>query len=257
MGQYLLTLVPDIAYERQHQGEVAELFINAGDKGGFTGVAIYSIPGLDLIVRANRYTNGIKDWGVHMSGNIKDLNEKVFWLKSILRPFKLLRCPDIQSRGMGEDIIIEWIKSGKTVVKSGNDWLFTDLDRSQFIMMDSDKDGEPDTIVIGPENGGGENTEPTPDPDPMIVGVDHTPGTTYNTDHTTDHFVVVYARGYDEEKKQYYYNYIETGRKKENENEAFSHSNRLYYDSNKKSYEGIKWDGKKKYSLVQIRTNLK
>ena len=52
LGQFLLTLVPDIAYERQHQGEVADLFINAGDKGGFTGVAIYSIPGLDLIVRA-------------------------------------------------------------------------------------------------------------------------------------------------------------------------------------------------------------
>ena len=67
---------------------------------------------------------------------------------------------------MGEDIILKWINAGKPVVKNGNDWLFTDLDGSQFIMMDSDKDGEPDTIVIGPENGGGENTEPTPDPDP-------------------------------------------------------------------------------------------
>lgn len=376
LGQFLLTLVPEIAYERQHQGEVAELFINAGDKGGFTGVAIYSIPGLDLIVRANRYTNGIKDWGVHMSGNIKDLNEKVFWLKSILRPFKLLRCPDIQSRGMGEDIIIEWIKSGKTVVKSGNDWLFTDLDGSQFIMMDSDKDGEPDTIVIGPENGGGENTEPTPDPDPedgndlpkrcercgligcngncvtpggggsggdkgnnentilknvklkfdvskypgyvsgvrdckgvsnelmkdflgvdgnieieriqlykeeggklqlvhpdaakivfdelnrhldagrpMIVGVDHTPGTTYNTDHTTDHFVVVYARGYDEEKKQYYYNYIETGRYKESASKAYEDKWRLYYNPNDKSFKGKSYRDKKNYQIVQIRTN--
>lgn len=78
MGQYLLTLVPDIEYGRQHQGEVADLFINAGDKGGFSGVAIYSIPGLDLIVRANRYTNGTKTRGVHLSGDKKEMEEKIF-----------------------------------------------------------------------------------------------------------------------------------------------------------------------------------
>ena len=166
LGQFLLTLIPDIAYERQHQGEVADLFINAGNKGGFTGVAIYSIPGIDLIVRANRYTNGIKTRGVHMSGNKKDLKENVFWLKAILRPFKLIRCSSVQSRGAGEDMIMEWVKQVNTVEKIGDCWVFSDENGEQFRMEDSDGDGEPDSIVILPENGNGENTEPTPDPDP-------------------------------------------------------------------------------------------
>ena len=165
LGQYLLTLVPTVEYDRNHQGEVADLFINAGDKGCFSGVAIYSIPGVDLIVRANRYTNGVKDRGVHMSGTKKEMDEKVFWLKSILRPFQLIRCPDAQSRGMGEDLIIQWIMQGKTVVKVGDDWIFSDENGEQFRLMDCDGDGEPDALVILPENGGGGNSVPDPDPD--------------------------------------------------------------------------------------------
>ena len=90
---------------------------------------------------------------------------------------------------------------------------------------------------------------------PMIVGVDHTPGTTYNTDHTTDHFVVVYARGYDEENKQYNYNYIETGRYKESASKAYEDKWRLYYNPNDKSFKGKSYRDKKNYHIVQIRTN--
>ena len=90
---------------------------------------------------------------------------------------------------------------------------------------------------------------------PMIVGVDHTPGTTYNTDLTTDHFVVVYARGYDEAKKQYYYNYIETGRYKVSASKAYEDQWRLYYNPSDKSFKGKSYNEKRNYQIVQIRTN--
>ena len=148
MGQYLLTLVPDIAYERQHQGEVADLFINAGDKGGFTGVAIYSIPGLDLIVRANRYINGIKEKGIFMSGTEKDMKDKVFWLKSIMRPFQLFRNPNIQSRTVaGEAEILQWAMTPGCRVEQTGFYYFL-INSTGFVaheMLDVDGDGTPDT----------------------------------------------------------------------------------------------------------------
>lgn len=92
---------------------------------------------------------------------------------------------------------------------------------------------------------------------PIIVGVDHTtPTKAKNTDKTTDHFVVIYARGYDEEKKQYYYNYIETGRYKVSASKAYEDQWRLYYNPSDNSFKGISYrtdiDG---YQIVQIRTN--
>ena len=148
IGQYLLTLVPDIEYERQHQGKVADLFINAGDKGGFSGVVIYSIPGLDLIVRVNRYTTGIKTKGIYLSGDKKEMKEKIFRLKSILRPFQLYRMPDAQSRTVaGEAEILQWaMRPGCRVEQAGYSYyLMDELGRLQHIMLDTDKDGTPDT----------------------------------------------------------------------------------------------------------------
>ena len=86
----------------------------------------------------------------------------------------------------------------------------------------------------------------------MIVGVDHTPGTTYNTVLTTDHFVVVYARGYDEVKRQYYYNYIETGRSQESASKAYEDKWRLYYNPSDKSFKGKSYNAKRNYQIVQI-----
>ena len=92
---------------------------------------------------------------------------------------------------------------------------------------------------------------------PIIVGVNHTsnyhPG---NNDETTDHFIVITGRGFDSDREQYYYNYVETARGVGRGNEATSDNNRLYYDS----YTGMfinpnGFCGKEGYSLTQIRPN--
>lgn len=92
---------------------------------------------------------------------------------------------------------------------------------------------------------------------PIIVGVDHTLGKTYNADKTTDHWIVIIGRGYDDSRGQYYYNYVETGKGAGNGVGATSDSNRLYYDS---SADIFKTDnraaqGGRTYTLTQIRPN--
>lgn len=87
---------------------------------------------------------------------------------------------------------------------------------------------------------------------PLLIGVNHKQGSP-NADKTTDHFVVITGRGYDETKQQYYYNYIETGRSKDQANAATSGSNRLYYDEQKGTFSGEKWNKTAIYNIAQIR----
>ena len=87
---------------------------------------------------------------------------------------------------------------------------------------------------------------------PLLVGLDYKRGKSPNSDGTTDHFVVITGRGYDETKQQYYYNYIETGRSKNQANAAASNSNRLYYDEQKGTFTGEKWTKKETYNLFRL-----
>ena len=75
-----------------------------------------------------------------------------------------------------------------------------------------------------------------------------------NTDETTDHFVVINGRGYDENKGQYYFNFIDTGYGKYYVQTAFSDNNRLYYNPKENSFKSYNNDDVE-YILVQIRPN--
>lgn len=186
LGQYILTLIPDKDYEDKYKKRICDRFINCKDKADFTGIAIYTIPNLDLIIRANHYTNGVKDQGVYLPGNKKLLNKKVAAVRSLLKNLIMKRKVTIATRSYGEDdwlwddddwlwdddddddeieyndwdktIIDEWENNGGTVVEIGDSWLFVDENGDWFAMEDSDGNGYPDSVIITPD--------PDPDPDP-------------------------------------------------------------------------------------------
>lgn len=89
---------------------------------------------------------------------------------------------------------------------------------------------------------------------PIVVGVNHTIGRAIN-EGTTDHWIVVTGREYDEKLSQYYYIYIETGRN-DAEKGCNTTANRLYYDE--KNYTFKDKDGGNKhliYDVTQVRPN--
>jgi len=90
---------------------------------------------------------------------------------------------------------------------------------------------------------------------PIEVGVDYEEGHPGNSDKTTDHFVVIIGRGYDGEKKEYYFNYIETGRSINQRDAATSDKLRLYYDPNKGTFRDSSAKGGRGYTVTQIRPN--
>ena len=167
LGQYILTLIPDRSYHARYKKEVGERFINCADKGRFSGIAIYTIPHLDIVIRANRYVNGVKTRGVFLPNKNQTLKQKLKVLESILKGTVLKRRAVYSTRSFGEDDWDFGIEN-EDFWAVGDD-LFYDPDNDSWF-IDFDGDGYPDSAYI-PEfevtpDDPWEDPFPDPDPDP-------------------------------------------------------------------------------------------
>ncbi|MEY8685748.1 hypothetical protein AB9N12_06260 [Bacteroides sp. AN502(2024)] len=187
LGQYILTLIPDKEYERKNKDQVCDKFINCADKGTFTGVAIYSMPQTDLIIRANRYENGIKKKGASLLDKSKTPQERIATIKSILGGIHLKRSTSIKTRSFEDDYNYNddydnnyddsdnWQYDDYWVVGDG---LYYDPNNDQFL-VDYDGDGNPESVWL-PEV---DVTPNEPDPDPFP---EPDPDPDDNTDDSND-----------------------------------------------------------------------
>jgi RHS repeat-associated protein len=87
---------------------------------------------------------------------------------------------------------------------------------------------------------------------PVMVGVNHTLGKGQSDGESADHFVVITGRSYDEDKKQYYFNFYEVGTK--DEGKGTSDSNRLYVNDNN-TITGTNYAGKRQFTVTDVRKN--
>lgn len=90
---------------------------------------------------------------------------------------------------------------------------------------------------------------------PIIVGVNHTLGNTYN-EGATDHFVVIYGKGFDESVNKQFYTYYEVG-KTDLEHVYNDDLNRFYYDDKTYNLYDItsSRSDKKRFDVTQVRPN--
>lgn len=83
---------------------------------------------------------------------------------------------------------------------------------------------------------------------PITVGVHHKFGTTYNSDNTTDHFIVVMGRGID--RGQIYYRFYEVATR---HHHLGTHAqNRLYLNGQEAS-GNTQYGSQRNYILTQVR----
>lgn len=93
----------------------------------------------------------------------------------------------------------------------------------------------------------------------IIVGVNYKIAKKTNGEYinegATDHFVVIYGRGYDRTRGMTYYNYYEVGRR--HAVDGSDNGNRLYYDDqNYLLFDDSIYSGKdKRYDVTQVRPN--
>lgn len=167
LGQYILTLIPDRSYHARYKKEVGERFINCADKGRFSGIAIYTIPHLDIVIRANRYVNGVKTRGVFLPNKNQTLKQKLKVLESILKGTVLKRRAVYSTRSFGEDDWDFGIEN-EDFWAVGDD-LFYDPDNDSWF-IDFDGDGYPDSAYIPEFEVTPDDPweDPFPDPDPDL-----------------------------------------------------------------------------------------
>jgi predicted chitinase len=86
---------------------------------------------------------------------------------------------------------------------------------------------------------------------PVIVGLDDGRNKKYNTDKTTEHFLVIVGKGCDEGKVFYRFFDVGTAHLSKGTNV----NNKLYVDNDKKMIQGDHPDGTKIYTIAQVRRN--
>lgn len=114
MSQYILSLIPSKSYELQKGKQIPELFTTRGDKGGFSGIAIYSCLYTGVTARVDTYNKGRKVNGVFLldTKNHEELNSKIETAKELLCMLSLQKRKKILSRGesdYGYDIDGGWL----------------------------------------------------------------------------------------------------------------------------------------------------
>ncbi|WP_300700551.1 hypothetical protein [uncultured Alistipes sp.] len=104
LGCYILTLIPDPYYAARHKKtDLCEEFLNAGDKGEFSGVAIYTEPTSGILIRVSRYRNGLKTAGVYVPGPPSERKERIRLAKKLIGSVRIGRTVSVSTRSWGED----------------------------------------------------------------------------------------------------------------------------------------------------------
>lgn len=100
-SQYILTLIPSKLYDNKNGGETCSKFINCADKGGFTGIAIYSCVYSQVTARISTFKNGIKTQGVFLlnSSDKDDLVKKSEQARMLVSSIAIHRKNAILTRG--------------------------------------------------------------------------------------------------------------------------------------------------------------
>ena len=101
MSQYILTLIPSKAYDARYGSSVCDRFITRSDKGGFSGVAVYSCVYSAYTARVDTYKDGVKREGVFLlDGTDRDVSDaKADYARSLVSSLQILRGRRPLSRG--------------------------------------------------------------------------------------------------------------------------------------------------------------
>jgi hypothetical protein len=86
----------------------------------------------------------------------------------------------------------------------------------------------------------------------MVDGVNHTLGNNYN-EKTTDHFLVIVGKGFNNKNKMIYYSYYEVGTS--SIEKGMSANNKLYVQSDGSISQTTKNNLGHKYTVTQVRKN--
>ena len=105
LSQYILTLIPSKTCDNKYGPRLCTDFINCADKGGFTGVAIYSCVNSNMTARVSKYKNGKKIDGVFLlnASSKADFADKYERAYALVSNVDVQRMSKVMTRGEVEE----------------------------------------------------------------------------------------------------------------------------------------------------------
>lgn len=163
MSQYVLSLIPVKSYELQKGEQIPELFTTRGDKGGFSGIAIYSCLYTGVTARVDTYRNGRKVNGIFLldAKEQEELNSKIETAKEQIYMLSLQKKKKILSRGVsdyGYDIDGGWLDEVIITPEEPWEWVGADGMTNEEWLEKTRPDG---------------NVDPQPEPEPELPEEDY------------------------------------------------------------------------------------
>lgn len=99
---YLLTLIPDKDYYRKNKGDLSGKFIHAGEKNGYSGLAIYTHPVTSKIISVGKYEDGNLKVNVFLPKGKGTLESRIKKANELLDGIKVPRMKSLATRSLGE-----------------------------------------------------------------------------------------------------------------------------------------------------------
>jgi len=173
MASYVLSLIPDVGCDDRR---IPEKFRSRGEKGGFSGIAVYTTPGRGALVRVQEYKDGALKRGVYIPYGESPYWDRCLKAKDILSGMALLSRRNIATKS-GEDYTDEdkelhdqyylgdALELGLEDLGNG---VYRDNDGRYY--LDDDDDGYIDYEIIAPSETVGEKGEGEEDPPPITGG---------------------------------------------------------------------------------------
>ena len=106
MVKYLLSFIPDIHYSQgRYCKDVLDSFMNIGNKGDYSGLAVYTIPETGEVIRVSRYENGEYCGGVYLFDRTSDIEENNDMAFSYLDKISLYRVNNTPVTKIADEVI--------------------------------------------------------------------------------------------------------------------------------------------------------
>lgn len=100
--QYLLTLIPDKDYYRKNKGDLSDKFIHAGEKSGYSGLAVYTHAVTGKIISVGKYEAGNLITNVYLLSGKGTIDSRIKKANELLDGIKMPRMKSLTTRSLGE-----------------------------------------------------------------------------------------------------------------------------------------------------------
>lgn len=184
MSQYILSLIPAKSYASQKGEQIPNLFITRGDKGAFSGIAVYSCLYTGITARVDTYEKGKMLKGVFLldSKDEKELSKRIEIAQEQLNMLSLHKKRKLLSRGEngnGDDYEYNGGWLDEVIITPDEPWDgvgadgMTNEEWMESTRPDGNVDPQPEPEPEMPEEDyPNPEEEPTKDNEPEISGFD-------------------------------------------------------------------------------------